>query len=146
MQARTQPNAPVLVEERALLSTLPGSERYTKSFMHRDTVVHVDVSEPLGFVMTASVDGHVKFWKKQLLGIEFAKDFRVSTSPVVATSVSADGACYATASAGAADSANTVKIFDVATFDMTNMLRLDFAPLAIAWVHARGQARQLLAV
>lgn len=28
------------------------------------------------FIITASVDGHVKFWKKQEEGIEFVKHFR----------------------------------------------------------------------
>ncbi len=32
---------------------------------------------------TGSVDGHVKFWKKQVQGIEFAKHFRAHLGPVV---------------------------------------------------------------
>lgn len=32
---------------------------------------------------TGSVDGHVKFWKKQAKGIEFAKHFRAHLGPVV---------------------------------------------------------------
>lgn len=28
------------------------------------------------FLVTASVDGHVKFWKKQEQGVEFVKHFR----------------------------------------------------------------------
>jgi len=28
------------------------------------------------FIVTASQDGHVKFWKKQVEGVEFVKHFR----------------------------------------------------------------------
>lgn len=28
------------------------------------------------FLITASIDGHVKFWKKQEQGVEFVKHFR----------------------------------------------------------------------
>ena len=45
--------------------------------MHRDIITHVAVSKPLDFVITASCDGHVKFWKKMLTGIEFVKHFQV---------------------------------------------------------------------
>ena len=51
------------------------SERYEKSFMHRDVVTKVVVASG-GFVMTGSVDGHVKFWKKDTEGFEFVKHFR----------------------------------------------------------------------
>ncbi len=39
---------------------------YERSYMHRDTVTHTVVSKQQ-FVITASVDGHVKFWKKARL-------------------------------------------------------------------------------
>lgn len=31
---------------------------------------------PTDFVITGSVDGHLKFWKKQETGIEFVKHYR----------------------------------------------------------------------
>lgn len=34
------------------------------------------------FIITASADGHLKFWKKQGLGIEFVKLYRAHTGPV----------------------------------------------------------------
>lgn len=40
----------------------------------------------------------------------------------------------------------SVKIFDVVNFDMINMLRLDFVPLAMEWAHAPGDAIAALAV
>ena len=45
------------------LENLPSGENYEKSFMHRDTVTHVRVTHT-DFIITASQDGHIKFWKK----------------------------------------------------------------------------------
>jgi peptidylprolyl isomerase domain and WD repeat-containing protein 1 len=45
------------------LGNLPSGENYEKSFMHRDVVTHVMVT-PTDFIITASQDGHIKFWKK----------------------------------------------------------------------------------
>lgn len=101
-----------LAHESLYLSHLPSASRYYKSFMHRDTLARVNVTpHPTNFVITASVDGHVKFWKKQEEGIEFVKHYRAHLGPVVGTSVSADGALYASIS-----SDGTVKVFDVANF------------------------------
>ena len=103
---------------------------YERSFMHRDTVTHVAVAGPADFILSASVDGHLKFWRKTGTGVEFAKHFRAHLGPVTGLAVSPDGALAATISA--AD--GTAKVFDVATFDMVAMARLPFPrPGALAW-------------
>lgn len=43
--------------------------------MHRDVITHLVVTKT-DFVITASIDGHIKFWKKMEEGIEFVKHFR----------------------------------------------------------------------
>lgn len=43
--------------------------------MHRDVITHTVVTKT-DFVITASIDGHLKFWKKMDDGIEFVKHFR----------------------------------------------------------------------
>jgi peptidylprolyl isomerase domain and WD repeat-containing protein 1 len=101
----------VLPHEKAYLDRLPSSIRYTKSFMHRDTLSFVTVTPFTDFIITTSVDGVVKFWKKQASGIEFVKDYRGHLGPVTSISVSADGSTFASAS-----SDKTVKIFDVVNF------------------------------
>lgn len=63
------------------------------------------------FVITSSIDGFVKFWKKMADGIEFVKEFRAHPGEIRSTSVSADGRSFATAGTD-----KTVKIFDVITF------------------------------
>ena len=104
----------VLAHEKAYLDRLPSSTRYTKSFMHRDTLAYVTVTPFTDFVITTSVDGVVKFWKKQAVGIEFVKQYRGHLGPVTSVSVSADGSIFVSAS-----SDKTVKIFDVVNFGMS---------------------------
>lgn len=111
------------------------------------------------FLITTSIDGHLKLWKKQETGIEFVKHFRAHASPIVGVSESADGQMFASISDD-----GSVKVFDVVNFgtcgrlgirsvvrtltgiDMMNMLKLDFVPHACCWVHRRGQAQGLLAM
>jgi peptidylprolyl isomerase domain and WD repeat-containing protein 1 len=83
-----------------LLDNLPTAGNYEKSYMHRDTITHLIMTwfvfrnkfilRNIGgidfificfflstdIVITASADGHVKFWKKRDDGIEFVKHFR----------------------------------------------------------------------
>jgi len=101
----------VLPHEKAYLDRLPSSTRYTKSFMHRDTLAYVTVTPLTDFIITTSVDGVVKFWKKQAVGIEFVKQYRGHLGPVSAVTVSADGTMFASAS-----NDKTVKVFDVVNF------------------------------
>lgn len=89
--------------------------RYEKSYMHRDVVTHVAVSAA-DFFITGSIDGtfsqiligffffntftnsllylliknlgHLKFWKKKGVGIEFAKHFRSHLGPIEGLAVS----------------------------------------------------------
>jgi peptidylprolyl isomerase domain and WD repeat-containing protein 1 len=61
--------------EKLHLDLLPNAELYERSYMHRDLVTHIVVAAT-DFIVTASADGHVKFWKKQPVGIEFVKHFK----------------------------------------------------------------------
>ena len=101
----------VLPFENAYIACLPSSTRYTKSFMHRDTLTFVTVTPLTDFIVTTSADGVIKFWKKQAVGIEFVKQYRGHLGPVTSVSVSADGSIFVSAS-----SDKTVKIFDVLNF------------------------------
>lgn len=73
--------------------------------------VKIDCNDRTDFIITTSVDGHLKLWKKQDVGIEFVKDFRAHVDAVVAASVSADGKLFSTMSED-----GSVKIFDVVNF------------------------------
>ncbi|KAH8114737.1 peptidyl-prolyl cis-trans isomerase [Phellopilus nigrolimitatus] len=132
----------VLPHEKLYLTHLPSADRYSKSFMHRDMVNFVCVTRGTDFVVTTSVDGHLKLWKKQEVGIEFVKDYRAHVQQIVGVSASADGTLFASVSDD-----GTAKVFDVMNFaDMINMIKLGFVPQTCCWVHRRGQAQALLAV
>ena len=52
----------VLGFEQLYLADLPDAYNYEKSFMHRDVVTFTAVAGNTDFAVTASCDGHVKFW------------------------------------------------------------------------------------
>ncbi|KAF7314316.1 Peptidyl-prolyl cis-trans isomerase [Mycena kentingensis (nom. inval.)] len=130
----------VLLHEKLYLEHLPDAEQYYKSFMHRD-VINFCVVTRTDFIVTTSVDGHLKLWKKQEEGIEFVKHYRAHLTPITAVSCSADGQLFATVSED-----GTAKVFDVVNFDMINIIKLGYTPLSCCWVHRRGQVQGLLAV
>lgn len=74
-----------LDNEQEFLHALPSAEMYERSYMHRDTVTHAVMAGQTEFLITASADGHIKFWKKRPQGIEFAKHFRAHVGPVRGT-------------------------------------------------------------
>lgn len=130
-----------LAHEALYLAALPSASRYHQSFMHRAAVNHVCVTPSTSFVITTSVDGHVKFWKKQEVGIEFVKHYRAHLGVVIAADCSADGGMFASAG-----SDKTIKIFDVVNFDLINMIKIDYIPRAVCWIHQKGRAETILAV
>lgn len=126
--------------EQAYLDALPSANMYEKSYMHRDVVTHVAVS-PADFFITGSCDGHLKFWKKKSIGIEFAKHFRSHLGPIEGLAVSLDGLLCCTIS-----SDQSVKVYDVVNYDMMVMLRLPFIPGAAEWVYKQGDVKSKLAI
>ncbi|TKA54510.1 hypothetical protein B0A53_03203 [Rhodotorula sp. CCFEE 5036] len=141
-----------LKHEKLYLDHLPAADRYNRSLMHRDTLVHVAVTKT-NFVLTASVDGILKFWKKRPVGVEFVKLYRTHLSPILAVPVSDDG--KSCASLGADSGGRTAeglevkgsaKVFDVENFDMINILKLPYVPRAACWIHGRNEGRILLAI
>jgi hypothetical protein len=67
--------------EKVYLAALPSAEMYERSYMHRDVVTHIAVTRT-EYIITASQDGHVKFWKKLPVGIEFVKHFRAHSGNI----------------------------------------------------------------
>lgn len=100
-----------LPHEKLYLAALPTAARYSKSLMHRDNLAFVTMTPFTDFLITTSVEGVVKFWKKMAVGIEFVKMFRAHQGEIVSVSVSTDGRSFATAGTD-----KRVAIFDVVTF------------------------------
>eukprot|EP00250_Pteridium_aquilinum_P011322 c19990_g2_i1 orf=539-2413(-) len=126
--------------ERAFLDALPDAAMYEKSYMHRDVVTHIAFSNA-EFLITGSLDGHIKFWKKKAVGIEFVKHFRAHLNSIEGLAVSADGLMCCTISSDKA-----AKVFDVVNYDMMLMIRLDYIPGAVEWAFKQGDAKATLVV
>ncbi|KDO22744.1 hypothetical protein SPRG_12171 [Saprolegnia parasitica CBS 223.65] len=120
--------------EANLLEHLPSAQMYEKSYMHRDVVTHVAFSDATQFLVTASSDGHVKFWRKMVTGIEFVKHYKAHLKAIHGLAISPDGLRLATTSAD-----GTIKFFDILGFDMVHMLTLDYIPGACCWAFPKGQ-------
>ncbi|XP_037941960.1 peptidylprolyl isomerase domain and WD repeat-containing protein 1-like [Teleopsis dalmanni] len=130
----------ILPYEQVYLENLPNAESYEKSYMHRDVITHL-VSTKTDFIITGSIDGHIKFWKKMEEGIEFVKHFRSHLLPLHSLTANASGTLLCSASAD-----KCAKIFDVVNFDMINIIRLGFIPLTTEWIHSPGDAVHSLAI
>ena len=132
----------ILPHRQLYLTALPSSPSYVKSYMHRDHLFSIHVSNSTDFVITTSIDGYVKFWQKTMDGIVFVKQFRAHPGRIAATALSEDGLLFA--SVGVEDRA--VKCFDVANYDMVNMVKVGFEVGAACFVYKKGDAKGLLAL
>ena len=106
--------------------------------MHRDTISHLVMSSR-DFLITASVDGHLKFWKKMPGSIEFVKHYRAHLDKITGAlrmnprrlmrrranlriggisglAVTHDGLWLCSCSVD-----QSLKVYDVINFDMMNM-------------------------
>lgn len=73
------------------------------------------------FIITTSIDGHIKFWKKTEKGIEFVKHYRAHLGAIVSLSVSSDGLYLATVAVD-----KGFKIFDIENFGKNQILVINF--------------------
>ena len=96
------------------IKNMPCAERYERSYMHKDLVSNILVASKFEFIITISIDGFVKFWKKTLVGIEFVKAFKAHNSFVSAAALSKDEARLVTVCI----KDTGIKVFDVANFDL----------------------------
>ncbi|ETN38653.1 uncharacterized protein HMPREF1541_06690 [Cyphellophora europaea CBS 101466] len=132
-----------LAYESLYVNALPKGTRYSKSLMHKEQLSTVVVApSPADFVITTSVDGVVKFWKKVAAGIEFAKEYQAHDGKILGSAVSQDGGMFA--SSGDEDD-RTIKLFDVITFDLLSIFALDQPATCLCWVHRRGASPLLAA-
>ncbi|KAF2168803.1 hypothetical protein M409DRAFT_52809 [Zasmidium cellare ATCC 36951] len=127
--------------EKQYIAALPSATRYSKSLMHKDQLSFCTITPHTDFLITSSIDGYVKFWKKTSGGIEFVKEYKAHDDEIRGVTVSADGRSYATAGVD-----GTVKIFDVETFDLLAMLEPEKPPNAVCFVHGHGSSYPILAV
>eukprot|EP00923_Selenidium_pygospionis_P028685 GHVN01051382.1.p1 GENE.GHVN01051382.1~~GHVN01051382.1.p1 ORF type:complete len:672 (+),score=109.10 GHVN01051382.1:768-2783(+) len=130
------------VNEKTYLENIPCAQMYELSYMHRDTIVQVLSSNTTEFIITGSVDGRVKFWKKgEPTGIEPRKEFLAHKGELLSMSLSPDGLLL-----GTVGKDKSFKLFDVVAFDMMHIGRLSFTPLVCCFVHTPGAVESLIAI
>ncbi len=125
----------------ANLERLPAASHYEVSYMHRETVSHI-LSAAKDFIVTVSIDGTVKFWKKNnVANLDFVKSFKAHLGPITSAVLSENGLWLAT---GSLD--KTIKIFDIENFDMIEIIRLDSIPDLLLWVRLLSSSNPILLV
>lgn len=128
-----------LAHEKQYIASLPSSTRYFKSLMHKDQLAFCTFTPHTNFLITSSTDGYVKFWKKVSGAVEFVKEYRAHPGEITSVTCSADGQSYATAGTD-----GTIKLFDVATFDLLAAIQVEAR--SICFVHEKHSSIPLLAV
>ena len=93
--------------------------------MHKDTINNILVSSKIDCIITFSIDGHIKFWKKVFHLIEFVKNFRAHNGLIVSSALSKNHESLCTVGID-----KTLKIFDTLTFDLRTAIKLTFSPSA----------------
>ena len=113
----------ILEYRQPVIKELPNADLYEISYMHRDDVLYCLVLKH-DFLVTISVDGHLKFWKIIRGGIEFVKHYRAHLGSVD---------CYTNNNdmLVTCGSDKYCKVFDILNFDMINMIQLPAEASAI---------------
>lgn len=114
------------------LEGIPEGSRYSSSYMHRDVVSHcIFAGEHL---ISASIDGHIKFWKRQVDPkveslIEFVKDFKAHETPIIDICSSPNKSLVASLSLD-----GTLRIFDLELHDLLHTIILPSNPRAFSFI------------
>lgn len=131
-EPRLKKRMKVLPYEDVYKEKLPNSDMYEYSYMHRDVVSHIGVAKGSEYIITGSVDGHVKFWKKMPNNIEFVKHYHAHLGSIFGFDISPDDLKLVTTST----SDSMIKIFDIPSYDMTNMITLKYRPTVAIWINS----------
>jgi peptidylprolyl isomerase domain and WD repeat-containing protein 1 len=110
--------------------------------MHREIVDNVICATDSDFILTTSLEGNIKFWKKQYIGVEYVKQFKAHQGKISGISISKSALYLATCSI----KDSLLKIFDILNFDMINYVKLDFIPLHCEFLNKFNDPNLLIAV
>ena len=81
------------------------------------------------YIITFSIDGHIKFWRKVYHLVEFVKHFKAHNGLITSISLSRTHDKMCTVSVD-----RTLKIFDVLNCDLMTVVRLPFSPFACEFI------------
>ncbi len=109
--------------------------------MHRDVINNVLASNKQGLIVTSSVDGHIKFWKKVYALVEFVKNFKAHAGLVTSMAFNKNHDLLASIGID-----KTLKIFDVLNCDLRTVIKLTFSPFDCDFIPQKEFDWQLIAV
>lgn len=139
---RKVPQRSNIVEYHDLvLSGLPASDLYELSYMHRETVNNIISAPKTDFLITVSIDGHIKFWKKVFILVEFVKNFKAHNGLITGVSLSKNHDLLCSVGLD-----KTLKIFDVPNCDLLSAIKLNFVPSGCEFIPQKGRDWHLIAV
>ncbi|GAW81453.1 cyclophilin [Plasmodium gonderi] len=113
------------------LNNIPTNRHYQVSYMHTDIVTQVVVSNKKKYIVTGSANGVIKFWYKNVGSIEFVKHFKIHSNEIICLFISEDEEVL-----GSLSKDKTYKQFDVSSFDMNIIIKLDFSPQTGEFVYS----------
>eukprot|EP01084_Bolivina_argentea_P230657 389121_1 len=111
------------------LDRLPSSEWYEYSWMHKTTVNRMAMAPNYDFLITASTDGIIKFWKKNEIGIEFVKQYRAHCDAIECLEVSLDGTLLISIG-----NDKRCCVFDIVSFDLILKFELTYLAGVCCWI------------
>ena len=103
----------ILQNAEMYLKNIPSAAMYERSFQHKEALKQVIVSEQCQFLITASVEGVLKFWKKRAEGIEWVKEYRSHGRTLLHMCLSHDGMSLATVGLDSNKSKNYMALLSV---------------------------------
>lgn len=109
--------------------------------MHKDTITNIITSNKTDFIITFSLDGHIKFWRKVFFLIEFVKNFKAHSGLITCASLNKDHDSLCTVGID-----KTLKIFDVLNCDLRTIVRLPFTPSVCEFLPRKGFDLPLVAI
>lgn len=100
------------------------SSKYEKSYMHKDQLDKVIYINKIDTLITISIEGMIKFWKKTSVGLEFIKEIRTFTTRI--KSFSYTNSCqFALASS---EFEENLCVFDLICIDLIQKMRINLKP------------------
>ncbi|KAL2312428.1 WD repeat containing cyclophilin family peptidyl-prolyl cis-trans isomerase Cyp9 [Schizosaccharomyces pombe] len=126
--------------DQVFLHNLPDAPRYTKSYMHNAEIYKCFPTKS-NYILSVSYDGYVKFWHKTPNGVEYIKEFHAHNAMLLSAELSQDERLFIT---GADD--KSLKVFDVESIDLVNIIDLEFLPKAICCFNSPSLKTSLIAV
>ncbi|EGR34052.1 peptidylprolyl isomerase domain and WD repeat 1 [Ichthyophthirius multifiliis] len=120
-----------------ILENIPSSEYYERSLMHRDTINQIFAAPKNDIIITISIDGQIKFWKKIFQLIEPIKHFRCHKGVVTGAAISLNQDKLVTVCA----TDKTLKKFDLLNADLNSLLKFDFTPSMCSYIQASDGAQ-----